>query len=466
MNFELDLDSESVILKEGVDNSFRTVFDIQNFSVELVKERPNIDIFFQEQFVPEKHISFGVSLDESSNVYDSDFRKFFNIHTFNVFSESTQPKDFNEDFQKFFDITRSSLDLSTLQNLKPQKKVIEEPEVVIEQTEEVIEEEVIVEVEKPFPFRVSLNESNFVYDCDFRKYFHIHNFETCVDRTKNIDDLMFEEHFQIKKQPEYDYNIIENLKKDLNSRKIVTREERESVVLNEPEVSVLGEAKEPLEPNVEKTTSVIKENRFYRIVEADKPKKVIIQPEIESSYKDEVEQQLSDMENKYEDLLQKTKQNYESQLNKMINDFSDFRNHINQQVTRMSFISSATGGGAVNILDMDDVNKSNLQNGYTLSYNSVSKKFDFIDIGDVGSSTTFDLMKSETYILTETDINNGYIELQFNSDPIYNNISELVVNGLVNYHGINYTFITQNRVDITSLELVESDIVKITYIKK
>ena len=77
MNFELYIDSESVVLKEGIDNSFRAVFDIQNFSVELVKERPNIDIFFQEQFAPEKHISFGVSLDESSNVYDSDFRKFF-----------------------------------------------------------------------------------------------------------------------------------------------------------------------------------------------------------------------------------------------------------------------------------------------------------------------------------------------------------------------------------------------------
>ena len=46
MNFELDIDSESVVLKEGIDNSFRAVFDIQNFSVELVKERPNIDIFF------------------------------------------------------------------------------------------------------------------------------------------------------------------------------------------------------------------------------------------------------------------------------------------------------------------------------------------------------------------------------------------------------------------------------------
>lgn len=464
MNFELDLDSESVILKEGIDNSFRAVFDIQNFSVELVKERPNIDIFFQEQFAPEKHISFGVSLDESSNVYDSDFRKFFEIHTFNIFCESNQPKDFNEDFQNFFDITSSSLNLSTLQNLKPQKKVIEEPEMVLEQTEEVVEEEVIVEVEKPFPFRVSLNESNFVYDCDFRKYFHIHNFETCVDRSKNVDDLIFEDYFEIKKQPEYDYNIIENLRKDLNSRKIVTREERENVVLNEPEVSVLEDVKQSIELNVEETTSTIKENHFYKIVEVDAPEYIEPEPEIEVSYKDEVEQQLSDMENKYEDLLQKTKENYESQLSKMINDFSDFRNHINQQVTKMSFISSATGGGAVNILDMDDVDKTNLSNGYTLSYNGALKKFQFINPSTVGSSASFDNMQSDVFTITQPDLDNEYLDLSFAVDSNYYDISEVQINGVVNYYPL-YSFTSSNRLDISNLDLHVGDKVRVVYIK-
>ena len=464
MNFELDIDSESIVLKEGIDNSFRAVFDIQNFSVELVKERPNIDIFFQEQFVPEKHISFGVSLDESSNVYDSDFRKFFGIHTFNIFCESNQPKDFNEDFEKFFEVTSSSLDFSTLQNLKPQKKVIVEPEIVLEKTEELVEEEVIVEVEKPFPFKVSLNESNFVYDCDFRKYFNIHNFETCIDRSKNIDDLVFEEHFQIKKQPEYDYNIIENLRKDLNSRKIVTREERESVVLNEPEVSVLEEAKASLEPNVEETTSVIKENHFYKIVEVDAPEYIEPEPEIQVSYKDEVEQQLADMENKYEDLLQKTKEGYQSQLNKMLSDFSDFRNHINQQVTRMSFISSANGGGAVNILDMDDVDKTNLSNGYTLSYNDTFKKFEFINPANVGSSASFDNMQSDVFDIIQEDLDNEYIDLSFSADSNYYDISEVQINGVVNYYPL-YSFTTSRRINISNLIIGVGDKVRVVYIK-
>lgn len=464
MNFELDIDSESIVLKEGIDNSFRAVFDIQNFSVELVKERHNIDIFFQEQFAPEKHISFSVSLDESSNVYDSDFRKFFNIHTFNIFCESNQPKDLNEDFQKFFDITRSRLDLSTLQNLKPQKKIIVEPEIVLEQTEEVVEEEVIVEVEKPFPFRISLNESKFVYDCDFRKYFNIHNFRTCIDRSKKVNDLVFEEYFEIKKQPEYDYNIIENLRKDLNSRKIVTREERESVALNEPEVSVLEEAKEPLEPNVEETTSVIKENHFYKIVEVDAPEYIEPEPEIEVSYKDEVEQQLTDMENKYEDLLQKTKENYESQLNKMVSDFSDFRNHINQQVTKMSFISSATGGGAVNILDMDDIDKSNISNGYTLSYNDTLKKFEFINPEIAASSASLQHWQSDVLDITQTDIDNGYINLSSSADSTYYDISEVQINGVVNYYPL-YTFETSRRIGILNLDLSVDDKVRVVYIK-
>lgn len=458
MNFELDIDSESVVLKEGIDNSFRVVFDIQNFSVELIKERPNIDIFFQEQFAPEKHISFGVSLDESSNIYDSDFRKFFNIHTFNIFSESNQPKDFNEDFQKFFDITRSSLDLSTLQNLKPQKKVIVEPEIVLEQTEELVEDEVIVEVEKPFPFRVSLNESNFVYDCDFRKYFNIHNFRTCIDRGKKIDDLVFEEHFQIKKQPEYDYNIIENLRKDLNSRKIVTREERESVVLNEPEVSVLEDVKQSLEPNVEETTSVIKENHFYKIVEVDAPEYIEPEPEIEISYKDEVDQQLTNMESKYEDLLQKTKEGYQSQLNKMVSDFSDFRNHITQQVTRMSFISSSSaGGGAVRILDMDDVDTSELSDGKLLLWNSQKMKF------ELGHSRT---QSAQTYEVNQQIIDDGYVDLNIAADSTLFELSTVELNGLVNYHNFHYTFISETRVNISQLNPTIGDYIRVIYTRK
>ena len=61
-------------------------------------------------------------------------------------------------------------------------------------------EKLIVEVEEPFPFRVCLNEKNFIYDCEFRKHFKIHNFKTCVDRSKNIDDLVFEEHFENRRQ--------------------------------------------------------------------------------------------------------------------------------------------------------------------------------------------------------------------------------------------------------------------------
>ena len=252
IDFELDIDIESILLKENIDNSFRDVFDIQNFSVDINKsETENLDNIFEQEFVPKKEMSFNVTVDNSLTLHNS----------------------------------------------------------------------------------------------EFRSHFGIHNFETCLDENKNINDLIFEEHF--KEEQKYDYNIIDKLKKNLNSRKILTREEREQIPENQPDVFSIEEDKKEvisIEENLKKSESVIKENSFYKIVEFDESELAQIPTKVDTSYREEVDQKIIDLENKYEDLLQKTKDDYETRLEKMMGDFSNFRNQVNQQVNRMAFISSTTGG--------------------------------------------------------------------------------------------------------------------------
>ena len=369
IDFELDIDIESILLKENIDNSFRDVFDIQNFSVDINKsETENLDNIFEQEFVPKKEMSFNVTVDNSLTLHNS----------------------------------------------------------------------------------------------EFRSHFGIHNFETCLDENKNINDLIFEEHF--KEEQKYDYNIIDKLKKNLNSRKILTREEREQIPENQPDVFSIEEDKKEvisIEENLKKSESVIKENSFYKIVEFDESELAQIPTKVDTSYREEVDQKIIDLENKYEDLLQKTKDDYETRLEKMMGDFSNFRNQVNQQVNRMAFISSATGGGAVNILDLDDVDRTNLQDGYSLTYNSDLRKFEFVDI----VSKTLDHLITKTFIIDQTDITNGYLDLDIPSDPDYYDISEIHMNGLINDYQSEYDFLSPTRVDISNLLLSVGDRVKIIYVK-
>ena len=219
-----------------------------------------------------------------------------------------------------------------------------------------------------------------------------------------------------------------------------------------------------MDESLEENKSVIKENSFYKIVEVN-PDITQLPTEVDTSYKEEVDEKLSNMESKYEDLLQKTKDQYQNQMNKMTEEFAKFRNNIAQQVSRMAMVSTSAGGGAVNILDMDDVDKTNIQDGYTLSYNSNTRKFEFLDLSTVGSSATFNLMESEVFTITQNDLDNSYMDLSFSADSNYYDISEFHINGLVNIHQTNYTFTTSSRIDISNLSLEIGDIVRIVYIK-
>ncbi len=481
--FKIELCEDSTVF----DYDFRKYFNIHNFETILDRDKTVNDLSFEEYFQvnllpecnvivnPKNNLSFNIELDEQSSVFDYDFRKRFGIKTFNIFCKNTNIGNLNEEFNDLFydQKLNSPLNIDILNNLKPLivNDIVETVEEVIEvetveevqeveTVEEVIEEvqEVeTVEEQEEFPFGIELCKDGLVFDYDFRKQFNIHNFKICLDRSKNVDDLIFEDRFKVDLEPIYDYDIIDNLKRNLNSRKIVTRDE---VPENEPDIFSIDKSKKTqlsLDESLEENKSVIKENSFYKIVEVN-PDIEQLPIEVDDSYKEEVEEQLSSMESKYEDLLQKTKDDYESKLGKMINDFSDFRNHITQQVARMSFIaSSSAGGGAVNILDMDDVDPSQLADGRTLMWDSESNKF---------KMESARAQSSQVYEVDQQIINDGYVDLNVEAAPDLYDLSTVELNGLVNYHNFHYTFISSTRVDISLLGVQVGDFIRVIYTKK
>jgi len=406
VNFQFELNSDPILL-EGIDNSFRAVFDLETFSIRVDRSKiQNLDELFKEEFVPVKQLSFNIGLNSNSSVTNYDFIKEFNLQTFNI--QLDKSKVVNDlIFEDYFKVEEEIV------------QIVEEP---------------IIEIPKIDIFQFHLDES------------------------KSVSNFDFEDHFKIDHN--FDYNIIDNLKRDLNSRKIITREEREEIPEIEPEVSSIEDDKKEsvsIEEELSNSKSVIKENSFYKIVEVN-PDITQLPTEVDTSYKEEVEQQLSSMESKYEDLLQKTKDDYESKLGKMINDFSDFRNHITQQVTRMSFISSSSaGGGAVRILDMDDVDPSQLENGRTLMWDSTSNKF------------KLETTRSQTAQVFEVDqqiLDNGYVDLDIEAEPSLYNLSTAELNGITNYINFHYSFINSTRVDISLLGAQVGDFIRIIYTKK
>ena len=119
----------------------------------------------------------------------------------------------------------------------------------------------------------------------------------------------------------------------------------------------------------------------------------------------------------------------------------------------MSFISSSSaGGGAVRILDMDDVDPSQLENGRTLMWDSTSNKF------------KLETTRSQTAQVFEVDqqiLDNGYVDLDIEAEPSLYNLSTAELNGITNYINFHYSFINSTRVDISLLGAQVGDFIRI-----
>ena len=226
---------------------------------------------------------------------------------------------------------------------------------------------------------------------------------------------------------------------------------------------------------------------------------------IEEKYNSILNSELDQIHKNNQKSMELLKKEHDRKLNNMLNEFNLFKKMMVEQMSsvKSTFLSATSGGGAVNILDMHDVDKSNLQNGSSLSYNSSLKKFElvesgsgannvldmedvdksnlqngyilsynsaleifeFVDAGSAGSTSTLDLMHSFSFNVTQEDIDNGYYDLPFPSDPNYYHLSEITINGMQNNFPDQYNFITTSKIDISTLSLAVDDKVRVIYIK-
>ena len=85
-------------------------------------------------------------------------------------------------------------------------------------------------------------------------------------------------------------------------------------------------------------------------------------------------------------------QKFTTYTKKLDDNFAEYRNRLNALVSKSLANDAwkATGSGEVNLRYLDDVDRSSIQNGYVLSYNSTTQKFTFVEQtgGGGGSSST------------------------------------------------------------------------------
>jgi len=75
---------------------------------------------------------------------------------------------------------------------------------------------------------------------------------------------------------------------------------------------------------------------------------------------------------------------------KLLKLFEEFKGTVSSQVTRMAYAKNA-GSGEVRLLNLDDVDASNLSNGLFLKYNSTTGKIEFAPAsGGAGGASSFD----------------------------------------------------------------------------
>lgn len=159
---------------------------------------------------------------------------------------------------------------------------------------------------------------------------------------------------------------------------------------------------------------------------------------------------------------------HEKKMESISNEFQMFKKMMIDQMSsvKSTFLSATSGGGSVNILDMDDVNKTDLADGTYLKYDAQSRKFVFSEInvqGEVEQAADKDVF--DQYDVTQEILTDGYVDLTNTADDTKYELSSAEVNGLSNNFSENYTFISNTRVDITGLELSVGDTLRILYKK-
>ena len=120
---------------------------------------------------------------------------------------------------------------------------------------------------------------------------------------------------------------------------------------------------------------------------------------------------------------------------KTLNDnFAEYRTKLNALISKSlaSDVWKATGSGEVNLRYLDDVARDTIQNGYVLSYNSTTKKFEFISptaasftptdvqavFAEIKNAESFTITKGQAVYLHAATGNKASVKLAYNTgDP-------------------------------------------------
>lgn len=170
-----------------------------------------------------------------------------------------------------------------------------------------------------------------------------------------------------------------------------------------------------------------------------------------------------------EQFIQVKEREFQEQLIKMRQDFISLQAQINSKVNNMTmFVSSATGGGEVNMLRLDDVDTSQLSVSKPYpKYNSTTKKIEFVSATEIGQAISVTDEDTQSFTVDTTIETNQYIDLQSDIASGTEQFTELYHNGIAQDYGLTFELVngSRNRLDISELPAVEGDHIRVRWKK-
>lgn len=391
-----------------------------------------------------KNLNFDINVcidNIEENVLNQDFETFFfipKIDKFRVECIDTDFLDLNEEFVSMFS----------------------------EPIEELIEEE-IVDI-----FEVNRKDVSF----DFKK---LNQEFSLFFQTK--DDIVVEEKEVLEKVLDFSVSLCEE---NLNNKSYLNDsfenlfvefvEVNESVLENDTFIKMIKIDLEKREKKPKKIERKLEDNAYsdfifsssHRIKEeiTEESNNLINQEitKIKEEYDQKLEDELSNAQKVYQENLDGVKKDNDKKIEKIVGEFNTFKKMVLEQVRglKSSFLSSVSGGGAINFLDLFDVKKSDaIASGAMIRYDGTIKKF-VIDAPGSGGNQQVDF-----FTIDQDMVDQEFIQLSTEANPEFFNSSKVEINGLANLYPIDYDFIGNDKIDSDKLGLFLGDTLRVVYTK-
>lgn len=433
-NFSFGLRSEKVSY-DDINLSFNCLF---GESLDFIEDK-KVQNFFHKKESDKLKVEFNENFDKDIFLkLNENFESFFDCEkvelvvssipemTFDIFRENTSLnfKTLNHEFSSYFPKLEETVQNKNVKQLK-------------ESLEEVHDIKYVCDFNLKF---IDESFDKIEFNQDFENFFDI--------QTDNSDNLVSEN------------SVVKALDIDLTKRR-VSKESLETFKSDPLEFFVPEfSSKSKLKDEIVKETDQIIDNKIE---------------DIEEKYISIMNSEIDQMQKNHQKNIDSIKKEHDRKINHIMNEFNLFKKMMIDQMSNVksTFLSATSGGGAINIIDMHDVDKSNLQDGYTLSYNASLKKFEFTNLETAGVDASvneavkrvFDRMNTDVFTIQQIDLDRNYLDLSESSDPNYLGISEVQVNGQVTIHSQSYDFLSNTRINTSNLNLQIGDIVRVFYIK-